>query len=501
MNAWFQERLKGAMVYRVITVIFTVILMLFLFLPSAQALESISDDTDLWDGKWTALAQRYPSPYISEEGLNAPDPELLAKWWIVFEDDLLTELIGDALQKNRNLQSARAKVMEARASLGISKAELLPWLDGVGSWTQTRNSTNAVGNEETNDVHRLGLDASWEIDIFGGKHAQIQAAKSTLEAEHALLHDVWVTLASEVALNYLSLRTLQERLNIAEKNLALQKDMLDLLRSQLDSGLTDSLALNQAQYTVEQTRATIPPIRISIEEMMNALAILVGQTPGALEMRLSEPKPLPNVDAVKLIGIPAEHLRRRPDIRAAERQLAAQLARKKVAEKDLLPRFRLIGSIGIESLSAGSLFSSDSYGFNFGPSITLPIFHGGAIRKNIKVQGARAEQLLAAYEQTVLNAAAEVRNALTANVQEIVRNDSLRLGIEAARNALEVADDKYRNGLTDFNNVIGAQQALLSFEDQYVVSEGQKVSNVVQVFKALGGGWAPLANWYATDVR
>jgi len=268
---------------------------------------------------------------------------------------------------------------------------------------------------------------------------------------------------------------------------------VELLQSQYDSGLKDGLALSQAKYTMEQTRSTVPPLRTSIEETMNRLAILVGQVPGSLEEMLGEYRPLPKPEAVDLVGIPANSLRQRPDIYSAERRLAAQIARKKAAQRDLWPKFNLFGSIGLESFNSTSGLSlSDGVSYSFGPSISWPIFRGGAIRNNIKVQTAKQEQLLAAYEQTVLNAVAEVRNALTSETQERERNQSLQRGVEAARTAYEIAKDKYKNGLTDFNNVIGAQSALLTLEEQYAISEGQMLSNIVRVFKVLGGGWAPL---------
>ena len=302
-------------------------------------------------------------------------------------------------------------------------------------------------------------------------------------------------------MNYLSLRTLQDRLDIAQKNLALQTKTLKLLQSRYDAGLSDALALSQAKYTAEQTRSMIPPIRTSIEQTMNGLALLVGVVPGSLEEMLGEKKPLPKPDAVNLVGIPADYLRQRPDIRAAERRLAAQIARKKSAKTDLLPKFFLFGSVGLESLSSGNLFSSDSYSYGFGPKITWPIFHGGAIRNNIRVQTAREEQYLAAYEGAVLNAVAEVRDALTANSQERERNSALKQGVISARNALKVADDQYRNGLTNFNNVIDAQRALLLLEEQQAISEGQMTSNIVRLFKALGGGWEPLSAENQTEVK
>lgn len=452
---------------------------------------AVSDDVLITEGDWTALAQKYDNRYVSGDIATAPSTTRLASWWNSLGDEALTALIESALANNRDLASARAKVSEARAALGVSKAAVLPWLDSTDYWTYSDGSKN-TGQGGNQNLYRLGIDASWEIDIFGGQRENIRASEADLAASHAALHNAWVTLSSEVALNYLTLCTLQERLRIASENLRLQTNTLELLQSQFDSGLADALALSQQQYTVEQTRASIPPIKSSIEQTMNALAILSGHVPGSIEHLLDHPRPIPKPDPINLVGIPAEALRRRPDIRVAEMQLIAQIARKKSAKTDLYPKFYLIGSIGLESLSSGSLFSSDSYGFSFGPRITWPIFHGGAIRRNIQVQTAREEQYLAAYEQTVLNAVAEVRNALAANTQEHERNNALQEGVKAARVAVDVAEDKYRNGLTDFNNVIHAQSALLSLQDQYVISEGNLTTNIVQLFKALGGGWEPL---------
>jgi NodT family efflux transporter outer membrane factor (OMF) lipoprotein len=281
-------------------------------------------------------------------------------------------------------------------------------------------------------------------------------------------------------------------MRIAHLNLELREETLSMVASLYDAGLRDSLALHQARYAVETTKASIPSIKSNIENVMNALAIMTGRVPGSLEQSLARPGPIPKARYVSLTGIPADTIRQRPDIRAAERALVAQMSRKASAEKDLLPRFFLSGSLGLETLSGGSLFSGDSVGFAFGPRITLPIFHGGAIRKNIRVQAEREEQLLAAYEGTVLDAVAEVRNALASSTQEDERNKILNSGLESARAAFEIASDKYKSGLTTFNDVISAQDALLSFEDQIAISEGQMTSNVVRIYKALGGGWAPM---------
>ncbi|HPJ27069.1 MAG TPA: TolC family protein, partial [Synergistaceae bacterium] len=253
--------------------------------------------------------------------------------------------------------------------------------------------------------------------------------------------------------------------------------------------------------TMEQTKSTIPPIRAGMEEAMNRLAILVGEVPGSLSEDLSEYRPLsgPEID---LVGIPADFLRQRPDIFMAERQLVAQIARKDAAKKDFIPKLLLFGSIGLESYgSASGLSISDGGLYSISPQISWPIFHGGAIRKNIQVQTERQEQALAAYEQTVLNAVAEVRNALTAETQERERNESLQRGVTAATTAMEVAEDQYNHGLKDFNNVIIAQSALLRLEEQLAISDGQMLSNLIQIFKALGGGWAPMEEYLPVQAK
>ena len=463
----------------------------------------VSSDEDLTNGRWAELAARYENPYASGAPVSfeTPPSDELASWWESLDDETLTRLIEWSLLNNRDLLSARSKVRESRAALGMSRAALLPWLDSTDSWTKNDTSENSASQGQKLEISHLGIDASWEIDIFGGRHQDVAAGTAALEADYAALWAAWVSLSSEVALDYLTLRTLQQRLAVAEENLALQVETLDLVRSRHDAGLVDSLALNQARYAIEQTRSAIPPIRVSIETTMNALSILTGTIPGSLEETLGARKPLPKLQAERLIGIPANSLRKRPDILASERRLAAQLARIKSAEADRLPRFYLSGSIGLESLTGGSLFSGDSFGFSFGPRITLPIFHGRAIRNNIKVQGERAEQLLAAYEGTVLAAAAEVRNALAASAQEIERNASLRAGADAAKAALEVARDKYKSGLTDFSNVITSQQALLSLEEAVAISDGQMTSNVIRVYKAMGGGWAPMVQEILGEAR
>ena len=451
-----------------------------------------SEDAQLRDVSWVQLAEIYPVKSVSADKTAAITPEMLSSWWDAFGDPELSGLIKMALEKNRTLAAAQAKLKEARLQLGVTRAPLLPWLDTNDYWSNQRTPVAAGGTGNSGNVYRLGIDATWQIDVFGQQALKVEAQKLTIEAQYAALYSAWTSIASEVAVDYISLRTLQGRLDIAKYNLKIQENSVAIQQSKVDSGLSDALALNQAKYTMEQTRAIIPQTETAIEEMKNALAVLTGEVPGALEEKLAPKKDIPQISERALVGIPANALRQRPDIRQAERQLMAQIAQKRVAEKDLWPKFSLTGSIGTESGNWGSLFTGPAKLYSFLPQVSWPIFHAGAVRNNIKVQGAVAEQLMNVYEQTVLNAVGEVRNALSANVQEYERNASLKRGVEAAQSALDIANDKYANGLTDFLTVINAQSSLTSLSESYVISSGMISTTAVQLFNALGGGWKPM---------
>ena len=443
-----------------------------------------ADEVSFEGTKWDNLV----STYSGHKPVNA-----LAEWWSNFGDELLTQLIEMSFRNNRDLMSSRAKVLEARAQLGVTMSGMSPKADGNAAWTNSRASENTSGAGSSN-LYRIGMDASWELDLFGKKAEELKADKSNLEGQEALLQSAWVSLSAEVATDYINLRTLQKRLKIAEKNIDVQKDIYELVKSQYSAGLRDELSVQQAGYTLESTRSSVPSILQSISETMNALAILTGEIPGSLNEILAakdQDIPVPQVDMSKLVGIPAESLRQRPDIRAAERAWTAQISRRKSAEKSYYPSISLTGSIGLESLSTSNLFDGSSYAFSVGPRITWPIFNSGAIRKNIRIQTAREEQYFAAFETSILKAVSEVRDALTANAQEAERNIVLKRGLSSARSALDIARDKYMQGLTPFNDVLTAMQAVYSFENDCTVSDGRKMMNLIALFKALGGGWEP----------
>ncbi|MFO7937482.1 MAG: TolC family protein [Kiritimatiellia bacterium] len=427
---------------------------------------------------------------LNQEGAEITADEITL-WWRVFDDPVLTNLVESALMNNLKLADSLAQVREARALLGVSRAGLLPVVDSAGSYSRYRNSDNA-GLPADGDNYRAGFDASWEVDIFGRRRRSIEAARADFEAACATYENVWVVVAAETANAYVAYQELCERLHVAESNLKLQQDTLDILSSRMESGIGDDLAVEQARYNLEQTRASVPEIRSGMKQVVNALAVLTGVMPGEFRMAVESPEKMLSVPVRTLTGIPASALRKRPDIRAAERRLAARCASIGVAEADLYPTFALNGSIGLESLSSSDFLDTDSRFYSWGPSVSWPIFHGGSIRANIEIQKALHEQAFISYELTVLDAVAELRNNLTAYVHEYERLESLQKAAGAARNAVDIAQDQYSQGLSDFTNVLDAQRSLLKYEELVVISRATIARNLIGVYKALGGGWRQL---------
>jgi NodT family efflux transporter outer membrane factor (OMF) lipoprotein len=421
------------------------------------------------------------------------DPKTLAAWWTTLNDPELSSLIDRAVAGNLDLKKAWARVREARARRGLAKADLFPTLDATGSATWSRSSKDTATGK-TSDLYSASFDAGWELDIFGGVRRSVEGAEADLRASYEDLHDVLVSLLAEVALNYVEVRTFQTRLTVAEANLESQNETYQLTLWRYQAGLSDGLAVQQARYNLENTRSQIPALRTRLEEAMNRIAVLLGEQPGKVHGEVEKREPIPVTPLKVAVGVPADVLRRRPDIRKAERELAAQTARIGVAMADLYPKFTLSGSIGLEALSLSNLSSSGGGTLSGGPRITWAIFKAGAIRQNIEVQSALQEQALIQYEATILSALEEVENALMAYVAEQARRDDLRQGAQAAQKAVELAQYKYKAGLTDFNNVLDAQRSLLSFQDQLAQSDGTVTSNLVRLYKALGGGWTSLVS-------
>jgi multidrug efflux system outer membrane protein len=435
--------------------------------------------------RWTAETGPAPAD-------KSTDAKTLSEWWVTLNDSELTSLIEHAIRGNLDLRKATARVREARARRGIANADLFPTFDAGGSanWSY---SGKDMGTGKTSDLYSANFDAGWELDIFGSVRRSVEASQADLEASQEDLRDVLVSLLAEVALNYIEVRTYQDRLAVAGANLAVQEETYQLTLWRYQAGLSDELAVQQALYNLESTRSQIPTLHTAIEEAMNRIAVLLGEQPGKVHEELKNIVPIPSAPLKVVVGVPADVLRHRPDVRQAERELAAQTARIGVATADLYPKISLSGSIGLEALSLNGLFSSAAKNDTGGSLITWPIFRGGAIRQNIEVQSALQEQALIQYEAAVLSALEEVENALVAYAEEQVRRDVLREGEQAAQKAVDLAQHKYEAGLTDFNNVLDAQRSLLTFQDQLAQSKGTVTANLIRLYKALGGGWESMA--------
>ena len=321
------------------------------------------------------------------------DPQTLAAWWTTLNDSELSSLIDRAVSGNLDLKKALARVREARARRGVAKADLFPTLDATGSATWSRSSKD-TGTGKTSSLFAASFDAGWELDIFGGVRRSVEAAGADLQASQEDLRDVLVSLLAEVALNYVEVRTYQSRIAVAEANLEAQGETHQLTLWRYQAGLSDELAVQQARYNLESTRSQIPTLRTGLEEAMNRIAVLLGEQPGKVHEELEKRESIPVTPLKVAVGVPADVLRRRPDIRRAERQLAAQTARIGVATADLYPKFTLSGSIGLEALSLSNPSSSGSWTLSGGPKVTWAIFKAGAIRQNIEVQSALQEQYL-----------------------------------------------------------------------------------------------------------
>ncbi len=407
----------------------------------------------------------------------------LARWWTTLNDPVLSSLVDRAVIGNLDLREAKARVREARARRGLSKSEMFPTLDVSGSATKSRS------NHEESELYSTAFDAGWELDLFGGVRRAVEAAEADLQAGREDLHNVLVTLTAEVVLNYVELRMYQGQLATTGENLRLQRETYELTQWRYEAGLDDELSVQQARYSMESTRSQIPTLRSAEEESKNRIAVLLGKQPGMLHKELEFQAPIPVAPPEIAVGIPADMLRRRPDVRKAERELAAQTARIGEATADLYPRFKLTGSIGLQSDELSGLFKSTGSFWSIGPGISWNIFDAGAVRRNIEIQSAQQEQYLNAYEAAVLNALEEVENALVAYAEEQNRRNSLNEAVHAAQRAVELSRIKYRAGMIDFVNLLETERSLLSYQNELVQSHGNVASNLVRLYKALGGGW------------
>lgn len=449
-----------------------------------------------------AVGPRYVQPDLPEraawsasaEGTSpaTADEAALARWWDGFDDPVLTSLVERASASNLDVLQAGARIREARARRGSAAADRAPAVTGSAAATRTGTSSES-STGGTVELFQAGLDATWELDLFGGKRRSLESAVATEQAAIEDERAVRVSLAAEVGLTYLDLRTVETRLAVARQNLAALQETADLTRWRAEAGLTTQLDAEQARANLEQARAAIPPLERDLAVNRNALAVLLGAEPGALDAELQATRPVPSVSRSVAVGVPADALRRRPDVRRAERELAAQTADVGVAQAARFPRLTLSGSVGLESLTAGGLVGSGAVVSSLGAGLLAPIFDAGKLAREVDVQEAKLEQSLLAYRASVLTALREVEDALVAFDREQARRGALGEAAGAAREAASLARHQYESGLVAFTAVLDAERTLLTLQDSLATSEGEVGATLIRLYKALGGGWSPAA--------
>ena len=411
----------------------------------------------------------------------------LSAWWTRFDDKTLANLVDTAVSNNLSYKMAFERLTQSRWQVFGSYAAFMPKISANG---QAIRSDEAL-TSNYQDLFKAGFDASWEIDIFGGSRRATESAIAEHEAEGLSLNDAWVSLTAEVGRQYIELRTTQQRIAVARANLKLQSETYDLVKSRLESGIGDELSVSQSKYIVEQTRAAIPPLLAQEERLMNAIAILIGSMPGSCHELL---KACPDRDwlvpAGRLAETPLDLIRMRPDVRAAERKLAAQSARIGVAKSMWYPKLFINGELGLKTGEFQDWFKRRSLYGSFGPSISWPIFQGGRIYADIKVEESRTREACLNYELTIQKAFEEVRDMYSTYTREYHRYEALKAAVKAAQEAVTISNDLNKNGLKDFTAVIDAQRSLLTLEESLVASRGNITANLISLYKALGGGLA-----------
>ncbi len=441
------------------------------------------------------------------KGMSAKGVE--ASWWQGFNDSKLNQFILLAVEHNLDLRIATARLREAYALRSEAQFELFPIITSGASYTRQRvseQSTAGFGGgtipeggadfDRDFNVYDVGFDATWELDFFGRVRRTIEAFTADIEAAVAVRRDVIVRLMAEVARNYFELRGSQNRLEVARRNAQNQQETLELTIAILEGGRGTELDTSRARAQLNSTLATIPPLEAAIKRAVHRLSVLTGLQPAALEKELSKPQPLPDLPEAVAVGDPVDLLLRRPDIRVAERNLAASTARIGVATADLFPRVTLLGSIALEADSFSGLFESGSDTFLFGPNIFWAAFDIGRVRAGIRAAGARAEANLAQYELAVLIALEEVENALVNFSRQQERMQYLRESAQASERAAELARLRFRYGVTDFLTVLDAERTMLEAQDQLAQSRITTATSLIDLYEALGGGWVLEVNQY-----
>ncbi len=447
-----------------------------------------------------------PTPPLADKWLESGDPAVKSdhqdyeNWWTAFHDPTLDRLIHIAYDQNLTLLAAGTRVLEARAALGVAAGEFYPQTQQIGAnvgYNQasavdpTSNPVNALGNYWRGS---LATQVVWELDLWGKFRRGVESADATYLASIATYDDVLVTLLGDVATSYIGIRTLQQQIEIARENVVKQRKALAIARDRFHGGTATGLDVFQAENVLAQTEATIPQLTAQLQQGEDALRVLLGMTPESLDTLLAGSSGIPVPPEDVAVGIPADLVRRRPDIRSAELAAAAQSAQIGIARADLFPAFSLTGAFGTVAGTTGThrlneVFTANAIQFAFGPTFSWPVLNYGQITNNVRVQDARLQGLLIAYRNTVLKAQQEVENGLAAFLQGRKQVDLLRRSVAAASKALGIAIDQYLLGTRDFTTVLTAEQNLYQAQSSLASASGNVSTGLASVYRSLGGGW------------
>jgi multidrug efflux system outer membrane protein len=450
---------------------------------------------------WSASSSIIVPPQFHSQAAGAVADPAMEQWWRSFHDTELDSLIERAMHANLDLKMAASRLLEARAARGVARAGLLPSVEASESQQRVRggltqgifrpnagSQSSLLAPFETN-IFQQGFDASWEIDFFGGKRHALEAATADAAATEEARRDTLVILLAEVARNYSELRGAQRRLEIAGSNIRLQADSLELTKVRAEAGLGTELDVERQASQLAATEAMVPALESARQVSIHRLSVLLGEEPGTLTGELIEAKPLPTTPPVVPVGLSGDLLKRRPDVRRADAEVTAASARVGVARSDFFPKITLTGTAGRQGTSYSGLTLGAGNFFAFGPAIKLPIFTGGRLRANMEAQKQRLAQAQLAYQSAVLRSLEETENALTAYGREQERREHLQAAAQASEQATQLANELYTRGLADFLSVLDAQRQQLAVEDELVQSDTAVVTNLVALYKALGGGW------------
>ncbi|HEY1495013.1 MAG TPA: efflux transporter outer membrane subunit [Candidatus Solibacter sp.] len=456
----------------------------------------------VWAAAGAAMAWGATTPaQFRSQAAGANAEPAVEQWWSSFHDAELNSLIERALRANLDLKAAESRLLEARAARGVARSGLLPSVETIDSGQRVRGGltqgifqpnagaqSSLLAPFETS-VLQQGFDASWEIDLFGGKRHALAAATADAAAMLEARHDTLVSLLAEVARNYGELRGTQKRLEIAGQNIRLQADSLDLARARAEAGLGTELDVARQTSQLAATQAMVPALEAARQLSIHRLAVLLGEEPGSLEDELAEVKALPANPPVVPVGLSSELLKRRPDVRRTDREVTAASERVGVARSDFFPKISLTGSSGRQGTSFAGLTLGAGNFFAAGPQIKLPIFTGGRLKANLEAQKQRLYQARLAYQSAVLRSLEETENTLTAYGREQERRERLQMAARASKDATQMATELYAHGLADFLSVLDAQRQQLATEDDLAQSDTAVMTNLVALYKALGGGW------------